>query len=737
MSAALSPQPVTPVLAGAMRMMDCGFHVQPCTVVIRPDGKKKVSGLREGWQAGGLTREQVLAGFALGANAYLVVCGPSGLVVADLDVRPGSPINGIASWGNNPLGGIVVRTQGGGLHSYYLNDFNIDCHRVQGMKGVDIRGIGGGVFGPGSLNGAYRIERWGPLTPWSALGLQVSIRKPKKTAEPENTVLDDFFDPGIPVEHAYARIRAQLDAVTAHAQTTWDGFRETLALGAAYEIGGYVGAGVLSYEDAYAALVQAIRHAGAEPDQDDVLWIEQGLDEGAEHPLKVCQPQRTAGGVTKPPKVSPTAAPRRLPLIPDEVWIARPWLAAIRDRARETDDCPDAVLGAALGCYAASVPHTVKILTGIKQPLGTSLLVGLVSPSGLGKSSAWGLARSELAPLDGADVFPLPSGEGIAEALMGWVENINPVDGKVIKERQQVKHNAVYYIDEGAALNAGMTRDGASVGATMRALFSDSLLGNTNASEDRRRIIPAGSYSLAVVVGYQETTVLPVIRDLASGMAQRFLWFSALPPAQMPSGVRSVPRLTLPAITGLQQHTELDGSIRYGLPVEPAITERLRREAAQLRQNIDITQPNPDSQQPALLAKLAGLFCLIEGRSLITTADWELAERLYIASCAVRDALIELATEQEASARKDRAAQAGEAELHRKQFPAAVQRVAGVVVRRVRRAYEEGQECKRRMLVMTVGRDRRYLEAALDLALSTQMILQDGDKFFPGASPSE
>jgi hypothetical protein len=271
---------------------------------------------------------------------------------------------------------------------------------------------------------------------------------------------DDFFVPGLPRETVDRRIKERLDSVTAHARRGWAGFRDTLR-DASFEIGGYVGGGRLSYDEAQQALGQAIMYAGQFPDKDDMMWIAQGLDDGSCKPIKVekeppPRPKERPGGSTK-------KDPRRLPLISDKVWDRRPWLRAIRDRAQETTAVPDATLGAALAIYSASVDHQIKVRTGIKDDLGLSLLVGVVGGSGLGKSTGWKLAKREFAPLDAPRPSPTPTGEGLAEKLMGWVEHTDPSSGKSHKKHEQVRHSALFTIGEGAAMNVTMERSGATM----------------------------------------------------------------------------------------------------------------------------------------------------------------------------------------------------------------------------------------------------------------------------------
>jgi hypothetical protein len=269
-------------------MLEHGVAVQPCHVEIRQsDSRKILSNLVEDWQSHGATRDQVLRAFAnSGANAYLIACGPSGIVVADLDVKNG--VDGITSWTGRPGGGVVVKTVSGGRHHYYRNDAGVGCPG-SGLPGVDIKGIGGGVFGPGSLDGAYSIESWLPLTDWSGVGLELAAKRERKplTYEPGWRPGNIFCD--WTPSQAQRVLADSLAEITDHIRTKgWadSGFRKLLLRKTRF-FGGFVGTGYLDETDAYDQLANAIRATGHEPDDDDIEIIESGLEVGAQDPVWV------------------------------------------------------------------------------------------------------------------------------------------------------------------------------------------------------------------------------------------------------------------------------------------------------------------------------------------------------------------------------------------------------------------------------------------------------------------
>jgi P4 family phage/plasmid primase-like protien len=75
-------------------------------------------------------------------------------------------------------------------------------------------------------------------------------------------------------------IRAKLDEVAKAPAQTGTGFRETL-MRAAMTLGGYVGAGYLAEDEAFDELAGAVRECWGGVDENDYLWIQQGLADGA------------------------------------------------------------------------------------------------------------------------------------------------------------------------------------------------------------------------------------------------------------------------------------------------------------------------------------------------------------------------------------------------------------------------------------------------------------------------
>lgn len=596
---------MTPALSGALMMLRAGYCVQPCRIEINPaTGSKEPKGLPHGWSTFGQSEADVVRAFSRDANGYMVACGPSGIVVADIDCKNGA--QGFRTWGRRPAGGFTVRTVSGGLHHYFTNDQNIGSSKGAdtGLDGVDIRGHGGGVFGPGSLNGAWRIERNGALTPWSSVGLVIPDSPSRATKG-----LDASLSPSVTPARAQEITTGHLRAVYEHAgRWAGEGFRHTL-IKAAFTIGGYVGAELLSHDDAAGKLADAIRAAGYQPDDDDLLWIEQGLTDGSAHPLVVRAPFVS--------EVRPSSSGINLPR---EFWGARRLLGHCQQAAHARGRSADAVLGALLARLSSLVPGNLRVDSGIGTPASLNMFSILMGPSGTGKTTAAAIAEQLLplgVELDSAQ-HVLGSGQGIASAY-------GALNGDGCFE--QTMHRAMFSSDEGAALFAlARSRENTTL-ATLRTAWTGQPFGQKNATAalDRR----VADYALGLWIGLQPSHAAELFGATATddGTLQRFIWFSATDPSIPAQRVAYPGRMDWDhSVLRLTDPTPLS------LPAEIRDALYVRNVAVQRGELV----PEPGQEHaPLHQIKLSGLLAMLDGRRAISAEDWQLAEVIMATSNAV------------------------------------------------------------------------------------------------------
>ncbi|MEU4239762.1 bifunctional DNA primase/polymerase [Actinoplanes sp. NPDC026619] len=230
-------------------------------------------------------------------------CGPSGLVVIDLDMRkPGAtpPPGGeghrhglavftdLCSQHGQPVPDdtYTVATGSGGRHLYFTHPAGPPLRNTQGTRGglgwlIDTRAHGGYVVAPGSTAGGrpYRVllERPPAVLPdWIA-----ALLRPAEPTGPRK-VLGDFsaFRRGAYVQGA---VRRTLD----HLASAPTGERNNVLLGAAVSLGQLAAGGALSREEVIEALTPTALAIGLS-ERETARTIRSGLRYGA------CKPRRVA-----------------------------------------------------------------------------------------------------------------------------------------------------------------------------------------------------------------------------------------------------------------------------------------------------------------------------------------------------------------------------------------------------------------------------------------------------------
>jgi hypothetical protein len=301
------------LLAAALAAADRGWSVLP----LRPNGKRPAfpdhtadrctradpwcrDGHR-GWESRATT-DLVRIHRAWSTRPYGVgvACGPSGLLVVDLD-KPKAGQQPPAAWGMDgvtdgsdvlavlagragqplPVDTYTVHTGRGGTHLYFCRPAGVRLGNSAGERGglgwlVDTRGIGGYVVAAGStVDGRpYTIgaEREpAPLPGWLAarLSRQTRVAAPSTRA----------------VGRLPAYLAAALTAETAVVASTPEGGRNHALFEAATSLGRLVAGGALPAELVTAELERAAETAGLAP-AETAATIASGLRKGARRPRR-------------------------------------------------------------------------------------------------------------------------------------------------------------------------------------------------------------------------------------------------------------------------------------------------------------------------------------------------------------------------------------------------------------------------------------------------------------------
>lgn len=360
--------------------------------------------------------------------------------------------------------------------------------------------------------------------------------------------------------------------------------------------------------------------------EDDMLrQLENGIRDGLDRPEDG----------PKPPGITRVS---RAELLGDETlaesfWTARPELEHIRQAAHARMVAPGAVLHAVLARIAAGTPYTYRLPAIVGDSGTLSYFAATVAPPGVGKSAANGVAKAVL-PLGEyvADGLPIGSGEGLVEVLFD-VET----DDKGKKVKRQVRHNAYVYVDEGQMIGNIGKRDGSALLPTMRSIWSGGAIGQTNASTERKRIVPAGRYVFGISVSVQPEHAEALLGDAGGGLPQRFGWARATDPSipdTLPEWPGELP--WKPPSLGLD---DVLATATRELDVADSIQAEIKAHRLDVVRGAAVSEAL-DAHADLYRLKVAGLLALLARRTSITEDDWRLAGVIRDASNEVRDGLV-------------------------------------------------------------------------------------------------
>jgi hypothetical protein len=293
----VTPRADSALLRSALAAAMLGWHVFPCAA----GGKRPA--LRGNWQDLATTSpDQVRDWWNRAPYNIGIACGPSGLVVIDLDLPRDTgeddeddaddalfPLSGAdilsrlaRQHGERyPGGTYIVDTPSGGCHLYFSAAGDERARNTAGAVGrhIDVRADGGYVVGAGSQIGgrAYAARRQcapAPLPSWLA-----------------RLVSDSYVPPAVPAQRVPVGDRAQgrayamaaLRAETERVAAARPGTRNVTLNRAAFSLGQLVAAGLIPPIPVITSLIDAARYAGL-PEEEAVRTVRSGLAAGARKP---------------------------------------------------------------------------------------------------------------------------------------------------------------------------------------------------------------------------------------------------------------------------------------------------------------------------------------------------------------------------------------------------------------------------------------------------------------------
>jgi hypothetical protein len=293
----VTPRAAPALLRSALRAALRGWHVFPCAA----GGKRPA--LRGNWQDLATTSpDQIRDWWARAPYNIGIACGPSGLVVIDLDLPHDEdededeeaagtlfPLSGAdilsrlaRKHGERyPGGTYTVDTPSGGCHLYFSAAGATRVKNSAGAVGahIDVRADGGYIVGAGSRIGRRAYTARGrrapaPLPDWLA-----------------RLVRDTYVPPAVPEQRLPVTDRAQgrayamaaLRAETERVAAARPGTRNVTLNRAAFSLGQLVAAGLIPPLPVITSLIDAARYSGL-PEDEAIRTVRSGMAAGARKP---------------------------------------------------------------------------------------------------------------------------------------------------------------------------------------------------------------------------------------------------------------------------------------------------------------------------------------------------------------------------------------------------------------------------------------------------------------------
>lgn len=753
-------------LSGALQCLDLGWHVFPL-VVSHDEGKCdggtascKQLEFAGSWKANATDDADTVYSWDWSKfNAYGIACGPSGLLVADQD--PGD------TW---PFNGTRVHTSGRGHH--YIYEDILGLPNRQGLQpwGIDVRGEGGFIIGPGSWHphGSYSVlEDVGPALPPPELveALQRRCRASEEVAAggADGRAYADLA----PAEQA--EVGEAVEAKLAHWSRLcrealgWPeghhpyvtnngdtGGWEILSRNVAWSLACIVAAPWSQYDPT--ELVDLFKRVVPEEMRDDQKCAGKFTDPGGllrkvrdGDPLTFRSvagsrsasdvfdkvPDSAGGwdrcsadGCRKTQWVHDFTAMSQYcqkhhsemacvaggAYLPESFWQARPEFELIRRWAKARLAPPDATLGCLLTRVLGATSPEFVLPPYVGGEGSLNFFAAIVAPSGGGKGAAENAASAAL----------LVDGEPTAEKQVGTGEGI--VHSYVRMDKSSgvaVVHTdrVVWVVPEIDTLATLVSRSGSTLAAVTRSAWSGEPIGFTNANRERSLTVPAHEYRFAMTVGVQPGRGHSLLNEdeVAGGTPQRYMWFNGTDPNPDESAEDPEERVCFtppPAVGAGFQTITTDEVVRTD--IRDARVRSVRGEADPL-----------DGHAMFCREKLAAAMALLAGRTHINAEDWRLAGVVAEVSDKVRESIqVELAKKS-----KERSIAAGRSagitEVAKVKVVDASGQAAATkaVLAKIESLTKAGKDATRTTVRNGIRKNHRdYFESAIDALVATEQI---------------
>lgn len=293
-------KPAVSPVRHALALARAGYFLAPVRLRRGPDGRKVPDYLGLSWLTLSTRTETTIRQWArrYGQDlSFLVDCGASDIVVIDLDLVPGVK-DGTKMWAELGLPDsceFAVDTPSGGQHRYWRQPDQPVPNSIEAIgPGIDVRGVGGHVYAPGSViigdDVGYRAL--GEIVPVAELPVlpDVVVSAIEGMRHREHTDDDVRHARAEVLVDQYRRRVAELREVRARRA-----FRIDLFV-AARDGWRLVALDLLTEDQLRADLTGAIRQVWhAAPDRNDERWIADGQAKAAASPWHLLGEARVLG----------------------------------------------------------------------------------------------------------------------------------------------------------------------------------------------------------------------------------------------------------------------------------------------------------------------------------------------------------------------------------------------------------------------------------------------------------
>ena len=421
--------------------------------------------------------------------------------------------------------------------------------------------------------------------------------------------------------------------------------------------------------------------------------------------------------------------------VSDEFWNLFGWTRQLYDVALSRMLSPDAVLGAFLPLYAATIPMAIWFppVLGVRSPL--NIFSVLVGPSGSGKTAATMLALELLGPVADPDILldeSLRSGEGLI--ALATIPAPPPTKGALVDTTPRFRRAVHLNFDEGSGLSRQQAQNTATHMSYLNSAWSGaSTIGG--AKREGRVSFPGNFVRITATIGVQYGVAANLFTGSAEmeGFPQRLSFYGTDHPALADVDIETLANNTF-AVADPLDVTRYDHSrYRNDQPVYIDVPTETRRQMLTWQQQRRTSGGETlDGHMMLLRGKLASILALADGSFSLDSDKYWIGSQLIETSSRQTRSRLGLSISRQPG---ERAKHSGELDFEREigHDAARTRHYATILARHVHNAGDEGIAGNE--LAHKLRSDRRDdIDEYLNYAHSRGWVIHKPPRYHPGAS---